>query len=282
MKLTISSKKAANYFNVNESTIKRWADSGILKCYKTAGGHRKFKLEDLRKHAIANDYQNTNLLFVEKKTRMKSEIIKKDYTVINNKLEKYILKGNIRLTYELLFTLYMNKYSLDEIFDCIIKETMKSIGLKWENKTLSIESEHIATNTIISSLHQFENIIQKKVNNKKTAICAGLENEFHEIGLLCVKIALEEEGWNVIYPGINLPVKSLTELIKKHKSKLLCVSSTFTSNSKSYKHQIKELKKVSELSGAKFLFGGENKFTKINKDANCISIWDLKKYIKEA
>ncbi|MEO8210463.1 MAG: helix-turn-helix domain-containing protein, partial [bacterium] len=222
MELTISSKKAANYFNVNESTIKRWADSGVLKCYKTAGGHRKFKLEDLRKHAIANEYQIADLLFVEKETKKKSEIRKRNYNLLIKKLEKLILKGDIKLTYEFLFTLYMNKYSLEEIFDFIIKDTMKNIGKKWANKTLNIESEHIATNTVISSLHQFERVIPKKENIKLTAICAGLENEFHEIGLLCVKIALEYEGWNVIYPGINLPVKSIAELSKKHKPKLLC------------------------------------------------------------
>jgi len=281
MKLTISSKKAAEYFKVNESTIKRWADSGILKCYKTAGGHRKFKLEDLRKHAINNGYETTNLLFVDNSPRLTPGVKKKNYNSLCSKLEKFILNGDIKHTNEFLFTLYMNKYSLEEIFDSIIKETMKRIGIKWANKTLNIENEHIATNTLMSSLHQFESIIQRKDNNKKTAICAGLEKEIHEIGLLCVKIALEAEGWNVIYPGINLPVKSLDELVKKHRPELLCISSTFISNSKNYEQQIKELKTISKSSGAVILFGGENNCPEEFTDVHCKSIADLKNNISK-
>jgi excisionase family DNA binding protein len=30
-------------FRVGKSTIKRWTDEGKLKCFRTPGGHRKFK-----------------------------------------------------------------------------------------------------------------------------------------------------------------------------------------------------------------------------------------------
>ena len=75
MQTTISSKTAAEFLNVNESTVKRWADSGIIKCYRTAGGHRKFRLEDLQKHAVENDYQITDLMFVDKKSQSGNESI---------------------------------------------------------------------------------------------------------------------------------------------------------------------------------------------------------------
>jgi excisionase family DNA binding protein len=37
-----SSKDLARMFSVNESTIKRWADSGKLRCFKTVGQHRRY------------------------------------------------------------------------------------------------------------------------------------------------------------------------------------------------------------------------------------------------
>jgi excisionase family DNA binding protein len=40
-----SSKDLARMFSVNESTIKRWADSGKLQCFKTVGHHRRFRFE---------------------------------------------------------------------------------------------------------------------------------------------------------------------------------------------------------------------------------------------
>lgn len=40
-----SSKDLARMLSVNESTIKRWADSGKLRCFKTIGHHRRFRVE---------------------------------------------------------------------------------------------------------------------------------------------------------------------------------------------------------------------------------------------
>jgi excisionase family DNA binding protein len=37
-----TTRELATLFRANESTIKRWANKGALKCFKTPGGHRKF------------------------------------------------------------------------------------------------------------------------------------------------------------------------------------------------------------------------------------------------
>jgi excisionase family DNA binding protein len=44
-RITYSSKDLARMFSVNESTIKRWADSGKLRCFRTVGRHRRFPIE---------------------------------------------------------------------------------------------------------------------------------------------------------------------------------------------------------------------------------------------
>ena len=41
---------------VSKSTIKRWTDDGTLQCVRTPGGHRKFKLSDVRKFIIKYHY----------------------------------------------------------------------------------------------------------------------------------------------------------------------------------------------------------------------------------
>ena len=40
-------KEAAEFLNLSISTIRRKTDSGDLPYYKTPGGHRRFKKEDL-------------------------------------------------------------------------------------------------------------------------------------------------------------------------------------------------------------------------------------------
>jgi excisionase family DNA binding protein len=42
-----SSKQAASLLEVTTRTIQLWSESGILKAWKTAGGHRRFNLEEI-------------------------------------------------------------------------------------------------------------------------------------------------------------------------------------------------------------------------------------------
>src|SRR5437868_2150474 len=46
-----STADLARMCGVSISTIKRWTDSGLLRCVRTPGGHRKFRLQDVAEAA---------------------------------------------------------------------------------------------------------------------------------------------------------------------------------------------------------------------------------------
>lgn len=43
----VSLRRACDILGVDESTLRRWADTGRLRVYRTPGGHRRFSLADL-------------------------------------------------------------------------------------------------------------------------------------------------------------------------------------------------------------------------------------------
>ncbi|MBI4202851.1 MAG: helix-turn-helix domain-containing protein [Chloroflexi bacterium] len=49
--------KACQMLQVNEVTLRRWADRGLIRSFRTPGGHRRFALEDL--HALTEKAQST-------------------------------------------------------------------------------------------------------------------------------------------------------------------------------------------------------------------------------
>lgn len=267
MAITISSKKAAEILNFNESTIKRWADNGILKCYKSPGGHRKFNLDDIMKLAEDHKLENTKIESFRSVYLKDSEVKKRDFVYLNKKFGKLILSGDTENTYNFLYTLFKNDFSHEEVFDKIVRESLNKIGIKWKESKIGIQNEHIASSTVISSLYKLEKFLFRKRSNNKTAVCAGLESEFHEIGLICVRITLESAGWNVIYPGINLPVKSLIELIEKTKPDLVCLTTNFTGGNKAAENEILKINSTCKMSGSRLIIGGKNNFElKSNKD----------------
>jgi excisionase family DNA binding protein len=43
-----STAALARLLNIDASTVKRWADSGRLRCYRTIGGHRRFSRDQVQ------------------------------------------------------------------------------------------------------------------------------------------------------------------------------------------------------------------------------------------
>jgi excisionase family DNA binding protein len=52
-KTLYSTADIAHLLNVDASTVKRWADSGRLKCYRTVGGHRRFSMDQIQEFVVS-------------------------------------------------------------------------------------------------------------------------------------------------------------------------------------------------------------------------------------
>src|SRR5206468_3659956 len=53
----LSTRQVATLLGVGEATVKRWADAGEIDCFRTPGGHRKFRLRDVTAFAHRRGYQ---------------------------------------------------------------------------------------------------------------------------------------------------------------------------------------------------------------------------------
>jgi len=66
----LSPKQAAKILMVSPITIRKWAQKNKLKAFTTAGGHRRFRLKDLKEFAEQNnvitpDYQPQKVLIID-------------------------------------------------------------------------------------------------------------------------------------------------------------------------------------------------------------------------
>ena len=56
-KRLLTSAAAAKRLGVGATAVKRWADSGLLRCVKTAGGHRRFQIDEVDRFASSGAEQ---------------------------------------------------------------------------------------------------------------------------------------------------------------------------------------------------------------------------------
>lgn len=55
-KISYSTFEIAKQIGVSAPTVIKWCNSGLLKCYRTPGGHRRITLNALQKFSLAHDY----------------------------------------------------------------------------------------------------------------------------------------------------------------------------------------------------------------------------------
>lgn len=117
--------------------------------------------------------------------------------------------------------------SLSDIYLEIVQPSMRDIGQLWQDNTLTVAQEHVATaiaEAAMSRLFEQTFVWQDKRSPKLLAACA--EDERHQIGLRMLCDLLELDGWDTIYVGASVPVESLVELVAKASPDAVAISAT--------------------------------------------------------
>lgn len=107
----ISSHRAALLLQVNPSTIKNWVDDGLIRAFRTPGGHRRIKASDLVRFLHAHDIplpdelknaaQRQRILWVDDDAKLlaslrrqfKSRQAEIDAVVVDNGIEALVQVG---------------------------------------------------------------------------------------------------------------------------------------------------------------------------------------------
>ncbi len=284
MERIFSSKQVAGFLGVNESSVKRWADSGMLGCFKTPGGHRKFKKNDIMLFSSKYSYELKHNTF-SNQDAVPVQVQSFDFDRINSVLLKKLFKGSDDEILDYLYSLHLTGLGVTELYDVVVGRTMKMIGEMWRKKDITIEQEHISTNIITKALIRLHGKLDTKPRNGLTAFCGCPEKEFHELPLLSVNNILQYNGWNTVYAGVNLPVKSFISGIETYKPDMVCLSATIIEDKARFEKDVKKIFDASKAAGASFVIGGSAaaRFADVKGvcDASVLSITELLNYTKD-
>ena len=284
----LSTNEVSKMLKVNESTVKRWTDKGSLRCIKTPGGHRKYKMKDVVEFMDTFSYDVTDLLVPAKENLNKVNvstdyaILTKDFTALADLFYNTMLEGNREDTFQFLNLLYVNRIGQIDLFDKIIVPAFHTIGMQWTLGKLGIEQEHLASNTAMHAILRLQDVVTKKPKHGGIALCGCLEGEYHEIGITCVNNILESNGWTTYYLGANLPVESFIDAVENYVPNIVCASTTTPKTQKHLLSQCAALHETTAIINAKLIIGGgipEALKKKVRADHIPSSIADLMTYV---
>jgi MerR family transcriptional regulator, light-induced transcriptional regulator len=259
-KTVLSTADVARLFSVTETTVKRWADGGMLKCQKTPGGHRKFAIRHVVEFAEDQKFEPVGTIAVDEddsnKGAMEVAILKRDFESLKSIFIEKSLSPDRTDLFQYLSYLYQHHFQLWEIHDLVLRPGMYEIGERWARGELGINHEHLASQEVLNALAKLQTQILINPPAGRSVVCACMSDELHEIGLRCATYLFESEGWHVHYLGSRTPGHSIVDAVKELKPSLLCLSATGSGSDKPFEEELKELCANAKILGVTVIIGG--------------------------
>ena len=255
IKKDLNTKQVGNLFGVDESTVRRWAMAGKIKCISSAGGHRKFSYSDIVSFA------NTKGIKLNINNKQKKQNQKKTVQEIVGDA----LKQDHKSVETSLIELYLSGVPLTSLMDDYIEPVLVNVQSLLDNKEISVAEEHIARKIIAKGLSQFKlSVMDNKNTNGKNILCLNLENDIPDLPIDMIQILLENIGYNVHNCGSHTSIENIKILLSKKSYDAIfiylcdrqCCTSTLIDHIDKTNSDLKEISELAKKYNIKLFLGG--------------------------
>ena len=235
MQALLSTREAARLAGVGTTSVKRWADEGVLECLKTAGGHRRFERSMLEAF-------------------LRTHGSKPEDTPREHWLELLVSGGS----YELRSALFDARGRLgawhrvcDELGPAITE-----LGARWECGDVSVLDEHVASERIARALAHVTDALPVGEHGP-VCLLACAEGDDHTLGLSLAELALREAGWATLWAGRRTPIADLVAAVERGGVGMVALSaSTVSSEHRAIASQARRMEAACREQRVPLVLGG--------------------------
>ncbi|PRY99957.1 B12-binding domain-containing protein [Marinilabilia salmonicolor] len=176
-------------------------------------------------------------------------------TIDNQQFLDALLHGDRTLASDILKKVHREGYSVEDIYELLIKPALYQAGVLWETGKISVATEHLASAVVEALLNEMYYHILSLNQKKNKVVVSCVENEFHQIGSRMVADIFELNGWNTSFLGANTPTSELIHFIKDKEPHILALSLTLSQNLSLLDKMINSIRK--ELPDISIIIGGQ-------------------------
>lgn len=249
----LSTRQVATLLGVGEATIKRWADAGEIDCFRTPGGHRKFRLRDVTAFVHRRQYQASGPLpaaAAQGTDALGEEAVRH--------FQQVALRGDSSALVAQLAGLRLRGHSLPELFDEVATPALHGIGEKWAQSGLSVAEEHVASQAVIDAVARAQPLAEPPGEpvrpDRGPAIVAAVAGELHDIAARMAACLLRAQGFEVLAPLAQTPARDLADLVLRSRAALVVLSSTISAE---VGEQVAMAAAAARQTGGQVVVGGE-------------------------
>ena len=202
----LTTTAAAAAAAVAPSTIKRWADQGILPFSRTAGGHRRFE-----RFAIER------LLREQPASVSPGDPVATAWVRCLVDARRHEIDGRLREERARLGSWWR---VADEL-----GVALAEMGNQWERGRLTIADEHVASDALARALARVGDALPIRIDGPTCLLACAGEDE-HTLGLSLAELCLRELGWTPLWLGRRTPIGEVVRLVSGAQVAMVALSAS--------------------------------------------------------
>ncbi len=208
MKDVLRTFEAARVAGIAPSSIKRWADQGLLPCLRTAGGHRRYDRLALERFLLSQPTAKGSSFVTAWLDRLVG--------ARRHEVEAALLEARARLGAWYLVA--------DELGPVVTE-----LGQSWEAGNVTIAQEHLAADCLVRSVARVAEALPGRPNGPR-CLLACAEGDEHTIALSFLEVCLRELGWVPLWLGGRTPTAEVIRIVRNDGAQLVALSASLASS----------------------------------------------------
>jgi excisionase family DNA binding protein len=215
----LTPKDLAEALAVSESSLKRWADDGVIPASRTVGGHRRIVLADAVRFARQSG------LRIEHPAALGLEQIASRARASDDDAGEALFaafqRDDGRVAYGLMVGAYLAGEPLAGICDGAIREALRRAGELWRQGSDGIVLEHRAVDTCLQALSFIRSLIPATPDDAPVALGGALSGDPYALPSLSAALVLADAGCRAINLGPTMPAVALAEAVARYTPHLI-------------------------------------------------------------
>jgi excisionase family DNA binding protein len=187
----LTSADVAGLLGVTAGTVKRWADQGMLPCVRTAGRHRRFDPEEVR--------------------RFQRERAGEPGEAPGCLVDRLLAQGDVLAIQADLLRERARLGTWWRVAEWLGPE-VEELGRRWQEGSIGIVEEHLASDRLARALARCAEALPARPGAPRVLLAAA-EGEEHLLGLALVHLCLREAGWQPLWAGRVTPTEEVVRQV---------------------------------------------------------------------
>ena len=264
--------EAARVLAIGDTTLKRWTEEGRIPCERTAGGHRRFRRDDVLKFRASLLGERPELPPAPPTPAVEESDSRRWLDVPGDPTEPTALTGRLLL-------LRSQARDWAEAGDLLCAGLLQEIGDRWSAGKMTCAQEHAMSRSLEMALARIAHGIPVPPG-APLAILACPFAERHTLGLTLVETVLRERAFSVRFLGADVPTHDIVDTIRAIRPALVGLSASgCTRSTGDLLGPAQAVATVSRETGTRLLLGGSGQWPPVRGGLRILTLMDLASFV---